>query len=58
MQITLDGYVAGPNDEADWLISGDEEWTDHFKDIDSADTYLIGKKNVPRLFRILAIGIT
>ena len=33
MQITLDGYVAGPNDEADWLITGDDEWTDLFKDL-------------------------
>jgi hypothetical protein len=21
MQITLDGYIAGPNDEADWIMS-------------------------------------
>src|SRR5450432_2412006 len=47
MQITLDGYVAGLNDEADWLISNDEEWTDHFKDIILADTYLLGRKMYP-----------
>ena len=47
MQITLDGYVAGPNDEADWLISSDDEWTDIFKDLDSADTYLLGRKMYP-----------
>jgi dihydrofolate reductase len=47
MQITLDGYVAGPNDEADWLISGDDEWTDLFKDLHSADTILLGRKMYP-----------
>ena len=47
MQITLDGYVAGPNDEADWLISSDDEWTDLFKDLHSADTYLLGRKMYP-----------
>ncbi len=47
MQITLDGYVAGPNDETDWLISDDVEWADHFKDIDSADTFLLGRKMYP-----------
>lgn len=47
MQMTLDGLVAGPNDEADWLINSNDEWTDLFKDIDSADTYLLGRKMYP-----------
>ena len=47
MQITLDGYVAGTNDEADWLMSSDEEWADLYKDIDSTDTYLLGRKMYP-----------
>ena len=47
MQITLDGYIAGPNDEADWLISDDDEWTEHLKDISSADTFLLGRKMYP-----------
>src|ERR1700754_4427012 len=47
MQITFDGYVAGLKDEADWLISDDEEWTDHYKDINSADTFLVGRKMYP-----------
>jgi len=47
MQITLDGFVAGPNDEADWLITGEDDWKDLFKDLDSADTYLLGRKMYP-----------
>ncbi len=55
MQITLDGYVAGPNDEADWLIVSDDEWTDLNQDLDTAGYLFIGKKNVSRIFQILAI---
>ena len=47
MQITLDGYIAGNNDEADWLISSDDAWSDLFKDLNSADTYLLGRKMYP-----------
>jgi dihydrofolate reductase len=47
MQITVDGYVAGPNDEADWLISSDDEWADLDKDLNSADTFLLGRKMYP-----------
>jgi len=47
MQITLDGYVSDLNDKADWLISDEEEWADHFKDINSADTFLLGRKMYP-----------
>jgi dihydrofolate reductase len=47
MQMTLDGYVAGPNDEADWLQTSDEEWNDLFKDLEAADTYLLGRKMYP-----------
>jgi dihydrofolate reductase len=48
MQITVDGYVAGLNDDADWLITGDDDWKDLFKDLDSADTYLLGRKMYPQ----------
>ena len=47
MQMTIDGYVAGPNDEADWIISSEDEWQDLFKDLHSADTYLLGRKMCP-----------
>ena len=47
MQITLDGYVAGPNEEVDWLIISDDAWADLNKDLNSADTYLLGRKMYP-----------
>ena len=47
MQITLDGFVAGPNDEMDWLIISDDGWTDLDKDLNAADTYLLGRKMYP-----------
>jgi hypothetical protein len=26
MQMTLDGFIAGPNGDMDWIISAEEEW--------------------------------
>jgi dihydrofolate reductase len=47
MQISLDGFVAGPNDEMDWLIISEDGWTDLDKDLNAADTYLLGRKMYP-----------
>ena len=47
MQITLDGYVAGPNDEMDWMKESPDEWSDLQKDLDESDTYLLGRKMYP-----------
>ncbi|HET7002678.1 MAG TPA: dihydrofolate reductase family protein [Puia sp.] len=47
MQITLDGYVSDLNDKADWLIISDDGWADLFKDLNDADTYLLGRKMYP-----------
>jgi dihydrofolate reductase len=47
MQITVDGFVCGPNDEMDWLIDGDEDWKELFRDIESVDTILLGRKMYP-----------
>jgi dihydrofolate reductase len=46
MQMTIDGFVAGPNGELDWMIW---EWDDDIKKYvneltDSVDTILLGRK--------------
>ncbi len=47
MQMTLDGYVCGPNDEMDWIYNGGDEWGDMQQDMDSSDTFLLGAKMYP-----------
>jgi dihydrofolate reductase len=47
MQMTLDGYVAGPNEEMDWMQNSDEEWKEMFDELQEADTYLLGRKMYP-----------
>ena len=47
MQMTLDGFVAGPNSEMDWIIAGNEVWKELFKDLRSVDTMLLGKNMYP-----------
>jgi dihydrofolate reductase len=47
MQITVDGFACGPNDEMEWLIGGDEEWREMFRDLASVDTCLVGSKMFP-----------
>jgi dihydrofolate reductase len=47
MQMTLDGYVAGPNDEMEWMKESEDEWKDLFNDLKEADTYLLGRKMYP-----------
>jgi dihydrofolate reductase len=44
MTVTLDGYVAGPNDSMDWLIISDDVWKEMFEQLESADTFLLGRK--------------
>lgn len=46
MQITVDGYVAGPNGEEDWVVrKSDEKLWQLINDLpDSSDTLLLGRK--------------
>jgi dihydrofolate reductase len=48
MQMTLDGFVCGPNDEMDWTNTTDDElWREMFQDLQSVDTYFLGRKMYP-----------
>lgn len=40
--MSLDGYIAGPNGEGDWVSSGDEIWKHMFSDLADVDTVLLG----------------
>ena len=46
MQITVDGYVAGPNDELDWITFNQDKKLKQFTyDLtNSSDTILLGRK--------------
>ncbi len=46
MQITLDGFVAGPNGELDWMtFSADDRASARINELtDSSDTILLGRK--------------
>lgn len=42
MMMTADGYIAGPNNELDWVVWEEEMDRDAAKLIESADTMLVG----------------
>ena len=47
MQMTLDGFVEGPDGKLDWITGGDEVWNEMFNDLRSVDTFLLGRKMYP-----------
>jgi dihydrofolate reductase len=47
MTMTLDGYIAGNNDEMEFLRISDDLWAEMFKDLESVDTFLLGRKMYP-----------
>jgi Dihydrofolate reductase len=40
--MSLDGYIAGPHGEGDWVSSGEEIWKHMFNDLADVDTVLLG----------------
>lgn len=48
MTMTLDGYIDAPsNEEPDWMVFSPEDWTEFLKDLESVDTFLLGRKMYP-----------
>lgn len=40
--MSLDGYIAAPKGQEDWIYSGEEIWTHMFNDLAEVDTVLLG----------------
>jgi hypothetical protein len=55
MQISVDGFVAGPNGEEDWMVRGDKHWQLINDLADSSDTILLAERWLRHLFLILRI---
>ncbi len=48
LQVTLDGYIEGPNGELDWAMAEDEEtWRDLDETLESVDTFILGRVMYP-----------
>jgi dihydrofolate reductase len=48
LQISVDGFIEGPNGELDWAMAEDEEtWTDVFEMLGSVDTCILGRVMYP-----------
>ena len=53
IQMTLDGFVAGPNGELDWMVAdGDESFSQKIIDpAESCDIILLGRKMTPEFIK-------
>jgi dihydrofolate reductase len=48
LQISVDGFIEGPNGEMDWAMMEDEEtWKDIFEMLAHVDTFILGRKMYP-----------
>ena len=47
VEASLDGYIAGPNGEGDWISSGEEIWEHMFNDLADVDAVLLGSNTYP-----------
>lgn len=48
LQVSLDGYIEGPNGELDWAMAEDEgSWKDILKFMESVDACLLGRRMYP-----------
>jgi dihydrofolate reductase len=48
LQVSMDGFVEGPNGELDWAMAKDEEtWSDIFEMLTHVDTFILGRIMYP-----------
>jgi dihydrofolate reductase len=48
LQVSMDGFVEGPNGELDWAMAEDEEtWSDIFEMLTHVDTFILGRIMYP-----------
>jgi hypothetical protein len=48
LQVSVDGFIEGPNGELDWALAEDEEtWRDIFEMLESVDTCILGPVMYP-----------
>jgi dihydrofolate reductase len=48
LQMSVDGFIEGPNGELDWAMADDEEtWRDFNETLSSVDTFILGRVMYP-----------
>jgi dihydrofolate reductase len=48
LQVSVDGFIEGPNGEMDWAMAEDEEtWKDVFEMLTHVDTFILGRRMYP-----------
>jgi dihydrofolate reductase len=48
LQVSVDGFIEGPNGEMDWAMMEDEEtWRDVFEMLGHVDTFILGRNMYP-----------
>jgi dihydrofolate reductase len=48
LQMSVDGFIEGPNGELDWAMAEDEEtWRDLDETLSSVDTFILGRRMYP-----------
>jgi dihydrofolate reductase len=48
LQVSVDGFIEGPNGEMDWAMEEDEDtWKDVFEMLAHVDTFILGRKMYP-----------
>lgn len=59
LQVSVDGFIEGPNGEMDWVMEEDEEaWKYMFEMLSQVDTFILGRKMYPGYERYWLLVLT